>query len=153
MTLSPSGPVICISSAPSRPAPPCPPKLQRRRVLAPARRSFSAGGLLRNLFVPMHLETKLHPRKNPPLSKPFRISILQNNKRLRPYPPLSKSFVFNTVRKTLQKAPLSKPFRFNRLQTSCKAPLSKSFRITWFQKQGVFFQCLPAVFKFPRRGN
>ena len=130
----------------------CPPKLQRRRVLA-----FSLARApvrsLHNLFVPMHLETKLLPRKNPPLSKPFRISILQNNKRLRPYPPLSKSFVFNTVRKTLQKAPLSKPFRFNRLQTSCKAPLSKSFRITWFQKQGVFFQCLPAVFKFPRRGN
>ena len=44
----------------------------------------------------------------------------------RPYPPLSKSFVFNTVMKTLQKAPLSNSFRFRWFQTSCKVPLRKS---------------------------
>jgi len=117
----------------------CPPKLQRRRVLA-----FSLARApvrsLHNLFVPMHLETKLLPRKNPPLSKPFRISILQDIERLRPYPPLSKSFVFNTVSKTLQKAPLSKPFGFRWFQTTCKAPLSKPFRITLLHKIYVFWR-------------
>jgi len=107
---------------------------------APARRSFSAGGPLRNLFVPIHLETKLRSRKNPPLFKPFRISFLQDFERLRPYPPLSKSFVFNTVRKTLQKPPLSNPFGFRWFQTTCKAPLSKPFRITLLHKIYVFWR-------------
>jgi len=94
----------------------------------------------RNFFVPMHLETKLPSRKNPPLSKPFRISILRDLERLRPYPPLSKSFRINNVTNLPQKAPLSKSFGLNRLQTTKKAPLSKSFRIISFQKQGVFFR-------------
>jgi len=112
--------------------------LQPPAPSAPARRSFSAGGPPHNLFVPMHLETKLPSRKNPPLSKPFRISILQDIERLRPYPPLSKSFVFNTVSKTLQKAPLCKSFTFKHFQTSRKAPLSKPFRITLLRKN-IFF--------------
>jgi len=91
-----------------------------------------------NLFVPMHLQTKLHSRKNPPLSKPFRISILQDFERLRPYPPLSKSFRINSVTNLPQKAPLSKSFGLNRLQTARKAPLSKSFRITLFPKYYIF---------------
>jgi len=90
---------------------------------------------LRNLFVPMHLETKLRPRKNPPLSKPFRISILQDFEPLRPYAPLRKFFVFNTVSKTLQKAPMSNSCRSKCLQTAKKAPLSKSFRITVLQEK------------------
>jgi len=86
----------------------------------------------------MHLETKLLPRKNPPLSNSFRICDFLVPLASRPYPPLSKSFVFNTVSKTLQKAPLSNFFRFKSLQTSCKAPLSKPFRITLLQKIYIF---------------
>jgi len=89
---------------------------------------------LHNLFVPKHLETKLLPRKNPPLSNSFRICDFLVPQSSRPNPPLSKSFVFNTVIKTTQKVPLSKSFGLNHLQTSCKAPLSKSFRITLLQK-------------------
>jgi hypothetical protein len=72
-------------------------------------------------------------------SLPFNCQPLTFNSLLssRPYPPLPKSFVFNTVTKLPQKAPLSNSFRISHFQTSRKAPLSKSFRIIALQKQGV----------------
>ena len=64
---------------------------------------------LRNFIVPMHLETKLHSRKNPPLSKPFIISILQDTERLRPYPPLLSPLESTMLRNFPKKRPCPNP--------------------------------------------
>ena len=116
----------------------CPPKLQRRRVLA-----FSLARApvrsLHNLFVPMHLETKLLPRKNPPLSKPFRISILQDIEQLRPNPPRLSPLFSTLSGKHSKKRPCLNPLDSIACRPRAKRPCLSPLESHGFRNRGYFF--------------
>jgi len=167
MTLSPSAPVICVSSAPSRPAfsHSAPRRFVSRSNLQVQRnQSLTSHSRFktRKSFIALLLPA-LFP-VSPLLHYSYKkmgvmgLLVLPTSNlelptsRLRPYPPLPKSFRINNVTNLPQKAPLSNSFRFNCFQTPCKSAPAKSFRLIAFQKQPLFSSIVTRQFSNSQNG-